>query len=73
MFYNKFIITLIGLIVAVVAINNIKSKDEDIIEGIGMLPSFTYKVDTIAAQNNKQAKNGNFTSLSQNRNLKILN
>ena len=69
MFDNKFLITLIGLIVAVVAINNIKSKDEDIIEGWWGNPSKTYKVDVVGAQNLKQAKLGNFTSLGQNRNL----
>ena len=67
MFDNKFLITLIGLIVAVVAVNNIKSKDEDVVEGLGMLPSFTYRTDVISAKNVEEAKKGNFTSLGMNR------
>ena len=51
MFDNKFLITLLGLIVAVVAINNIKSKDEDedVQEDFFMNPSMTWKVDVQAA------------------------
>ena len=67
MFDNKFLITLIGLIVAVVAINNIKTKDEDVVEGLGMLPSFTYRTDVISAKNAEEARKGNFTSLGMNR------
>jgi hypothetical protein len=67
MFDNKFLITLIGLIVAVVAINNVKSKDEEVVEGLGMLPSFTYRADVISAKNEEEARQGNFTSLGMNR------
>ena len=66
MFDNKFLITLIGLIVAVVAINNIKSKDEDVVEGLGMLPSFTFRTDTMVSPDKTQAELYNFTSAGQN-------
>jgi hypothetical protein len=65
MFDNKFLITLLGLVVAVVAINNIKSKDDDeeIKEGFGMLPSMQYKVDVQAAPSQKAAQKGDFFSV----------
>lgn len=48
MFDNKFLITLLGLIVAVVAINNIKSKEDDEIkEDFNMFP-MTWKVGRVA-------------------------
>ena len=64
MFDNKFLFTLLGLIVTVVAINNIKSKDEneEIQEDFGMLPSMTWKVDRIAATPSG-AKKGDFFSV----------
>ena len=65
MFDNKFLITLLGLIVAVVAINNIKSKDEDedVQEDFFMNPSMTWKVDVQAAANPASAKKGDFFSV----------
>jgi hypothetical protein len=65
MFDNKFLITLIGLVVAVVAINNFKSKDEEdqITENFGMLPSMTWKVDVQAAPNKTAAAKGDFFSV----------
>ena len=64
MFDNKFLFTLLGLIVAVVAINNVKSKDEneEIQEDFGMLPSMTWKVDRVAATPSG-AKKGDFFSV----------
>jgi hypothetical protein len=65
MFDNKFVLTLLGLIVAVVAANNIKSNDEEdeIKEGFGMLPSMQWKVDVTAAPNQAAAKKGDFFSV----------
>jgi hypothetical protein len=64
MFDNKFLITLLGLIVAVVAVNNIKSKDEEdeIQEDFFMNPSMTWKVDRVAATPSG-AKKGDFFSV----------
>lgn len=63
MFDNKFLVTLIGLIVAVAAIN-IKTKDEDEIkEEFGMLPSFQSRVDVVAAPSSKSAAKGDFYSV----------
>ena len=62
MFDNKFLMTLIGLVVAVVAINNFK-KDDDKIEDFGMLPSFQTKIDVMAAKNSASAKKGDFFSV----------
>lgn len=65
MFDNKFLITLLGLIVAVVAINNIKSKeDEEIKEDFNMFP-MTWKVGQIASVPSKPAtaKKGQFFSV----------
>ena len=58
MFDNKFLMTLIGLVVAVVAINNFKKDDK--IEDFGMLPSFQTKIDVMAAKNSVSAKKGDF-------------
>lgn len=70
MFDNKFLITLIGLVVAIVAINNINSKEDETKEGfLGNLPSMTWKIDQIAAPSQAAAKRGEFTSLPQNSNL----
>lgn len=63
MFDNKFLVTLIGLIVAVAAIN-IKTKDEDEIkEEFGMLPSFQSKVNVVAAPASRAASKGDFFSV----------
>ena len=64
MFDNKFLITLLGLVVAVVAINNIKSKDEEdeVQEDFFMNPSMTWKVDLEAATP-EGAKKGDFFSV----------
>ena len=61
MFDNKFLMTLIGLVVAVVAINNFKKDDK--IEDFGMLPSFQTKIDVMAAKNSVSAKKGDFFSV----------
>lgn len=66
MFDNKFLITLIGLIVAVVAINNIKSKDEETIENFWGNYPYGVTLDSVAAENPKQAKKGKFVSLASN-------
>lgn len=64
MFDNKFLITLVGLIVAVVAINNIKSDDEEIKEEYTAgMPQFTWWVDRVAAQDTQTAKKGDFYSV----------
>lgn len=65
MFDNKFLITLLGLVVAVVAINNIKYKDEDeeVQEDFFMNPSMTWKIDRVAAANPSSAKKGDFFSV----------
>ena len=65
MFDNKFLITLLGLVVAVVAINNFKSKDEDeeVQEDFFMNPSMTWKVDRVAAATPSTAKKGDFFSV----------
>jgi Family of unknown function (DUF5850) len=63
MFDNKFLVTLIGLIVAVAAINIKTKDDDDIKEEFGMLPSFQAKVDVVAAQNSKSAAKGDFYSV----------
>jgi hypothetical protein len=65
MFDNKFLLTLLGLIVTVVAINNINSKDEEeeVKEGFGMLPSMQWKVDVAAAPNKAAATKGDFFSV----------
>lgn len=49
MFDNKFLITLLGLIVAVVAVSKIKDQDEEETreEFLGNLPSFQTKVDVV--------------------------
>ena len=63
MFDNKFLITLLGLVVAVVAINNFKSKDEEEVqEDFFMNPSMTWKVDRVAATPSS-AKKGDFFSV----------
>jgi len=64
MFDNKFVVTLVGLVMAVVAINHFKSKDDDDnIEGFGMLPSFQTKIDVTASKNSQTAKKGDFFSV----------
>lgn len=60
---NKFVVTLVGLVMAVVAINHFKSKDDDNIEGFGMLPSFQTKIDVTASKNRETAKKGDFFSV----------
>lgn len=65
MFDNKFLITLVGLIVAVVAINNIKSDDDEEIkeEYTAGMPQLTWWVDRVAAQDTKSAQKGDFYSV----------
>lgn len=64
MFDNKFLITLVGLIVAVVAINNIKSDDDEVKEEYTAgWPQFTWWVDRVAAQDTQTAKKGDFYSV----------
>ncbi len=56
MFDNKFLITLIGMIVAVVAINHIKDKDDEIKEDfLGNLPSMVFSAMPVQQQNVQRA------------------
>ncbi len=59
---SKIVLTIISLIISIIAVNNIKPKDE-IIEHMYMLPSFQTKVDTIVAPNKAAADAGYFYSV----------
>lgn len=64
MFDSKFVITLLGLIVAVFAISNMNAaKVASITEAFGMNPSRVWKVDRITASSPEAAKKGDFYSV----------
>jgi hypothetical protein len=56
---GKIILTIVGLIAAIVAITSIKEEKEHF---MGSLPSATWKVDRTVAQNNAMAMKGQFFS-----------
>jgi hypothetical protein len=62
---SKFIITLIGIVIAILAICNIKKVEAftSIIESFGMNPSMTWKVDRMVASNENSASKGHFYSV----------
>lgn len=64
MFDSKFVITLIGLLVAVFAICNINvAQASKIHENFGMNPSMTWKVDRMVAASPQAAQKGDFYSV----------
>lgn len=62
MFDSKFVITLLGLIIAVFAICNI-SKSSKIQESFGMNPSQVWKIDRTVAASPEAARKGDFYSV----------
>lgn len=64
MFDNKILITLISLILGIVTVNHFTNKDKKIKEGfLGNLPSMTWKIDRVAAENKQAALRGDFYSV----------
>ena len=65
MFDAKFIVTLTGLLLAVVAICNFDNKKKKVTskEAFGMLPSFDLRVDRVAAPSRQDASKGDFFSV----------
>lgn len=64
MFDGKFVITLIGLVLAVLAICNLNvARAAPITEAFGMNPSQTWKVDRMTATNGAAAAKGDFYSV----------
>jgi hypothetical protein len=60
---SKFMITLVGLIVAVLAICNINPTKAKKRENFGMNPSMTWKIDVGAASSHEAARKGDFYSV----------
>lgn len=63
MFNGKFLVTLVALVAAVLAISNSQITRTNISEGFGMLPSMQTKVDRIAAASPSAAAKGQFYSV----------
>lgn len=63
MFDNKILITIVGLLATVFAINAIQNKREETHENFGMLPSFDTKVDVQVARNKADVQKGKFSSV----------
>ena len=60
---NKILITLVGLVATVFAINAVQNKKDELREDFGMLPSFQQKVDVQVAPSAQAAQNGQFRSV----------
>lgn len=66
MFESKFLVTLIGLIVAVAAVNHIQASNEEKTKEhfLGNLPSMKWKIDTVAVEGGREGlKKGDFFSV----------
>lgn len=67
MFDGKFLVTLVGLMVSIFAISNVKATNfTQISEGFGMLPSRTWKLNRVEAATPEAAAKGQFFSVPGN-------
>jgi hypothetical protein len=63
MFQNNFLVTLIGLLVAMFAIKAVSDNKNRIKESFGMLPSMTWKIDRLVSPSVMAEKKGDFFSV----------